>query len=58
MEKAFFMKAKSLLLLLVFAVGVLTLSSCNRGYGCPTNVKAELTQAMHVAVSQAVGQVK
>ncbi len=52
------MKVKNLLLLLVFAGGLLTLSSCNRGYGCPTNLEAELTQAMHVAVSQAIGQVK
>lgn len=31
------MRRKNLSLLVVAVLGMLTLSSCNRGYGCPSN---------------------
>lgn len=34
---------KQLLVLTVFAAVLATLSSCNKGYGCPTNFKAVKT---------------
>ena len=45
---------KKLILLFAVAGALITMTSCNRGYGCPTNLEAELVQSLHVAVAQTV----
>ncbi len=46
------MKVKKVFVWLVLAGSVLTLGACNRGYGCPTNLKAKVSQVTHMNVQQ------
>ncbi len=49
---------KKLVFLFVVAGALIAMTSCNRGYGCPTNLKTEIVQSLHLAVAKTVAELR